>query len=136
MLEAGDCFLIETNYSEDGSIVAHLHIILLPPEEHTKNTIIVQINTLRSQKQDKTMILNPGDHEFIVNPSFVNYNRARILSITSIEAMIEQGIAKIKPPISQEILEKIIDGLRKSDHTPREVLTMYGYFMFRRLKKD
>ncbi len=97
--------------------------------------LTVPIDKLTSQKQDQTTILNVGDHEFIKRPSFVNYNRARIKSITSIDQMIAEGKAKSRQPLKLGILQKICDGIRKSDHTPQEVLTMYGYYMMRKIKK-
>jgi len=132
---AGDCFWIETSYGEDGTAVGHLLVIILDPEEYTKNTIVIPIDTFRSNKQDQTTILNPGDHEFIKAKSFLNYNRARILSIATIEGLIKEGRAKIKPAMKPDILAKIVDGLRKSEHTPQEVLTLYGYYMMRRIRK-
>ncbi len=136
MLGAGDCFWIETNNSEDGTIEGHLHVIILDPEEHTHNTIVIPIDTFRSKKQDQTTILNPGDHEFVISRSFLNYNRARIHSIIAIENLIKEGNAKLKPHMKPDILDRIRDGLRKSDHTPHEVLTMYGFYIMRRIGED
>jgi hypothetical protein len=132
---AGDCFWVETN-NQDGVLIGHLFVLLLDPEKYTQNTIIIPVDTLRSDKQDKTTILDPGDHDFITARSFLNYSRAKIYSIKNIEQMIKDGKAKLKPPMKSEILCKIIDGLRKSDHTPQEVLTMYGYYIMDRLAKD
>lgn len=136
MAGAGDCFWIETNYSEEGTLVGHLFVVILDPEEITKNTIIVPIDTLRSKKQDQTTILDPGDHEFVKTKSFLNYNRAKIRSVTFIEQMIESGKAKIQPPMKPDVLDRIIRGLRKSEHTPQEVLVMYGYYMIRKIGKS
>jgi len=135
MLGAGDCFLLETNRDRDGTIISHLFVIVINPEEFTKNTIVVPVDTLTSRKQDQTTTLNLGDHEFIKKPSFINYNRARIMTVTFIDQMIRDGKAKSKEPIKTEVLIKIRDGLRKSDHTPQEVLTMYGYYIMREIKK-
>jgi hypothetical protein len=134
-VEAGTCFLIETNNSQDGQIIFHLFIVALEPEEFTKNTIIIPVDTLHSNKQDQTTILNCGEHEFIKSRSFLNYNRSKIKSITDIERMIEKGTAKIRPPIDPKILDKIVNGIKKSDHTPSEVCRMYENNMFRKLSK-
>ena len=135
MTKAGDCFWIETNYNKDGYLDGHLVVVVLDPEEFTKNTIIVPVTTLRSQKQDHTTVLNPGDHEFIKDQSFVNYAFAKIRSTSFIEQLIKEGKAKTKEPIRANILDKIVAGIRKSDHTPQEVLTMYGYYMMRKIAK-
>lgn len=132
MVKAGDCFWIETNQEKKEG---HLFVIVLEPEEFTRNTVIIPVDSYTSDKQDSTTILNPGDHDFIKHKSFLNYNRARIRTMTSIEQMIKDGKAKTKPAVSSDILERITDGLRKSEHTPQEVITMYTYYMFRKLKK-
>lgn len=132
MAGAGDCFWIETDPEENEG---HLFVIVLDPEEYTKNTIIIPVDSYTSDKQDSTTILNPGDHEFVKHKSFLNYNRARIRTMTFIEQMIKDGKAKTKPSMRSDILERITAGLRKSEHTPQEVITMYTYYMFRKLKK-
>ncbi len=53
MSGAGDCFLIETNYDKDGTIISHLFVIVIDPEEFTKNTIIVPIDKLTSKSRTK-----------------------------------------------------------------------------------
>ena len=65
MLGQGYCLLIETNVDKDGLIQAHLFVVVLEPREHTNATIIVNIETLRSRKQDQTTILRAGEHESI-----------------------------------------------------------------------
>jgi len=135
MTKAGDCFWIETNYDGDGYIAGHLFVIIIDPEEYTKNTIVIPVNTLRSQKQDQTTLLKPGDHEFVKDLSFANYSFARIRSVTFIEQLIKDGKAKIKDPINNSVLEKILMGIRKSEHTPQEVLAMYGYYIMRKIPK-
>lgn len=135
MIEAGACLWIETKNNQGGQIIGHLFIVALEPEEFTKNTIIIPVDSLHSSKQDQTTILNCGDHEFIKSRSFLNYNRSKIRSITDIERMIKDGSAKIKPPIDQKLLVKIVDGIRKSDHTPAEVCRMYESYMFRKIQR-
>jgi hypothetical protein len=135
MAKAGDCFWLETNYDGNGYIAGHLFVIILDPEEYTKNTIVVPVNTLRSQKQDQTTLLKPGDHEFIKDLSFINYSFAKVRSVTFIEQLIRDGKAKTRDPINGSVLEKILIGIRKSDHTPQEVVTMYGYYIMRKVSK-
>ena len=135
MAKAGDCFWIETNHDQDGYIAGHLVIVVLDPEEFTKRTIIVPVTTLRSQKQDQTTILDQGDHEFIKHRSFINYGLAKIRSMAFIEELIKSGKGKAKDPIGDVILSKVSQGIRKSPHTPQEVVTMYGYYMMRQIPK-
>lgn len=129
MFSAGDCLLIETNESEGGRIVAHLHVVLLDPQEHTHNTIIVCIETLNSEKQDQTTLLTPGEHDFIVTTSYVNYRRARICSTDDLDQSIEKGAAHRRAPASPALLEKIRRGLLRSRLAPIEVCELYQDFL-------
>lgn len=135
IIKVGDCYLVETNRDRDGYINRHLLVVLLEPEEHTNNTIIVPVDTLKSPKHDSTTILEPGIHEFITKRSYVNYRFAKVRSISFIENMLKEKKANIKNPLDNEVVDKIVEGLRKSDYTPEEVLSMYGYYMMRKIKK-
>lgn len=131
-LTAGDCIWIETNKDKDGYIQGHWFILLFDGAAYTGNTIIVPIDTLRSERQDKTVILNPGDLEFIKSTSFIYYNSARTVSITSLIQKIENNVAKkMDKPVSDDLLVKIKEGVRKSKGTRHEILTEYSYRMFR-----
>lgn len=131
MLGVGDCLLIETNIDIDGETQQlHLHIILLEPEEYTGNTIIVVINTYRGDKHDSTTLIQPDEYEFIVRKSYVNYRLARIISLIELQGLIDKGIAKVKTPVSQELLQRINVGIKKSPFTKEEVRIMYTNSLF------
>ncbi len=136
MCGAGDCFLVETNYKSDGTIQRHLHIILLEPQEYTRNTIFVPVESLTSKKQDRTTTLSPGDHEFIKRESYVNYRRAIIRSVIDIEKWVKEKTAnKYQTPINAELLSKIVAGIKKSIHTPEDVVIMYSNYQMDQFEK-
>lgn len=134
-IKAGNCYLVETNRDSAGYINSHLLVVLLDPEERTNETIIVPVDTLRSPKHDTTTILEPGIHEFITKRSYINYRFAKVRSISFIENLQKEKKAKIKDSLDTKVVDKIVEGLRKSDYTPEEVLSMYGYYMMRKIKK-
>ncbi|MFH2103093.1 MAG: hypothetical protein ABIJ39_07025 [Chloroflexota bacterium] len=121
--------------NKSGKTIGHLFVILFDGEPYTSNTIIVPIDTYRSDKQDKTVILLTGDHEFITCPSFVNYSLSRITSLTHIGNLIKDGRAKPKTPMREEILIRIREGVRKSKRTRNEVLIAYSNHMDRELNR-
>lgn len=135
MLQAGDCYLITTNTDSRGYSVMHLHILILDGEEYTQNTIVVQINTFDSERQDQTTFLHPGEHEFITKKSFVVYKRSRIRSTRDIQRNIDDGIAIPKDRFDDKIVERIQEGIMRSPHTPLEVKDAYSRYMFRKIKK-
>jgi hypothetical protein len=129
----GDCLLIETN-KEAGNIKSHLFVIILQAENNTKNTIIVNIQTVRDGKFDKTVILHKGDHPFIDKDSYVNYRLAKIVSLVDLNQKISDGTAVVKEPLDKEIFQKICEGICKSSRTPIEVVEMYRRSLFNNLK--
>ena len=129
----GDCFLLETNYL-NGEVLSHLFVIVLTPAPHTRNTIIVNIDSWEpGTKTDNTTILQPGDHEFIQKKTYVNYRLARIVSVDEIEGWLETGRAKIKPRMDTSILNRISDGILKSKFTILEVKEMYQDYLHNQL---
>jgi hypothetical protein len=131
---AGDCLLINTNYDEGGNIQSHLFVIILDYEEHTKNTIVVYVQSLRSPKADKTTVLHLGDHEFIKHDSYINYRQAQIVSAIDLEQMILEGKAVPMAPMEGGTFQKICDGILKSPFTPMDVRAMYQENLYRKLK--
>lgn len=133
MLGAGDCIHMEMN--KDGEIIGHLFVVLFDGEPYTNNTIIVPVDTFHSDKQDKTTLLEEGDHEFIKRKSFVNYRLAKTTSLKYIDELIEQGKVKREEAVSEEILLKVREGVRKSKQTPNQILIAYSNHMDRELGK-
>ncbi len=131
-LKPGDCFLIETN-KEAGVVKSHLFVVVIETEPHTLNTIIVNIQTIRGEKHDKTVILYRGDHDFIKQDSYVNYRLARIISVPELEQKIKEGVAKIKNPVSSTILQRIAEGITRSPFTPMEVKEIYLESLYKKL---
>ena len=125
----GDCLLIETN-EEVGHIKSHLFVIILEGEIYTRNTIIVNIQSVPKGKFDNTVVLRKGDHEFIDHDSFVNYRLARIISLSELEKKIAEGTAVVKSSFDNDIFQLICDGISKSRFTPAEVLEMYQNSLF------
>jgi len=124
-MRAGDCFWLETGLDRDGRINGHLFIILLDPIGPQRLTIIVPCSTIRSPKYDATCELNPGDHPFIVERSFIRFHKAKIVAVEDIEKSIKTGRANMREPITQELLERVCAGLVKSPFTRRGVKRWY-----------
>lgn len=130
-LTAGNCIRIETNKDRDGCMQKHIFVLLFDALPH-QSTIIVPICTRRSEKHDKTVILQPGDYEHITSTSYIHYNLAKIVSTTTLVEMIQNKAAELlSPPIGQELLNRIREGVRKSKGSRHDILSEYGYKVFR-----
>jgi len=133
MLGAGDCLLIDTNTDKGGYLQSHLFIIILDCEEHTKNTVIVYTQTLRSPKADRTTVLHPGEHKFIKRDSHIEYNQAKIVSAMDLERMLQDGRARLMDRMGNDVFTRICDGILKSPFTPMDVREMYNNYLYRNL---
>ena len=129
-MKQGDCLLIETGRRQGGSMQAHLFVVLLDPSEHNGNTIIVSVESLRSERHDRTTVLRQGDHEFIRQESYVNYSRAAIVSVAHLEGLIQAKSARMRKPFREELVAKIRSGISKSRFTPLGVVELYEDSLF------
>lgn len=134
MWNAGDCFLLETNLDQSGNLQAHLFIVILAVHSKTDKTILVHIQSIRSNKIDGTTILKVGDHDFISRDSYVNYRMARIESMESLSKIFAENNFKTKLPMRQDVFERICTGILKSPFTPREVKELYEDYLYKQLK--
>ncbi|MDO9027511.1 MAG: hypothetical protein Q7U68_01430 [Candidatus Roizmanbacteria bacterium] len=114
--------------------MSHLFVIILDCEEHTRNTIIVYVRTVRSPKVDRTTILNLGDHDFIKHESHIEYRQAQIVSVDDLDQMILEGKAQPMAPMKADAFKRICDGIMKSPFTPYEVREMYNDYLYRKMK--
>lgn len=90
----------------------HLSIVLCDSDYEPETVILVPISTLNS-KSDTTVVLNVGDHPFIRHPSSVVYRLTESIYTDDIDIRGFTRDAKLR----EDILEKVIDGVFKSDDT-------------------
>jgi hypothetical protein len=125
MFEKGDCFLVETNLDSWDHIQSHLFITILEVNEN--EIVLVNIDKTRGKsKYDTTVILNTGEgHEFVKEPSYVNYRKAVKHTQESLEIEIDVGTIKYKGRMKIETVEKIKSGVLKSKVTPFEIREIF-----------
>lgn len=93
----------------------HLWIILSDP--NSDGRILLVNCTSKAPPTDTTVILAPGDHEFIDKPSWIFYALAETPLVTNFEAEIKLGRYKKKQDLSCELLKKLQVGAFASEHT-------------------
>jgi hypothetical protein len=118
MLNLGDTFL--TGDEQDDTL--HLWIILTPPSEGEVVTVSV---TTKRRRSETLVQLHPGDHPFIVHDSVIAYSYARIRTVEEIEVAVASGAAKLREPVSPELLRRVCNGLIDSDFTPNGIRHFY-----------
>jgi len=127
LYHAGDCVFIETNYYKDGIAQAHLFVVILDTREEDDQTILIPMDIIPARGfYDDTTILNVGDHDFIKEPTYMNYYYGRIRQ----KNWIDQNGIRREPPISDSLLQRISSGITRSDQTPNDVFDKY---LFRKM---
>ena len=104
MLQSGDTILLPLSENQ----VPHLWVVLTTPSEFGKS-VCVNITSYGKAFCDKTVVLEPGEHPFIVKRSVVRYGDARELNMNALEVALHSKLditCVKKEPCSPELLQK------------------------------
>lgn len=107
----------------------HLHVSLTNPFGPASQVLCTSIASIRSTRYDDSCILAPGDHEFIEHHSYVVYRHSVLLENSRIESCIESGEYAAREDVSQDLLDRILDGVYASTQCPRfvrDILDRHG----------
>ena len=66
------------------------------------------------KRSDPSCILLPEDHEWIKTKSFIDYTFCRLQPVAAIERSVANGAAHVQPNASDEVIQRIVDGARKT----------------------
>jgi hypothetical protein len=111
---AGRTFL----YPDGG--IPHLWIVVTEPSGTPPEVAIVSISSDRLGKDD-TVKLGPGDHPFIRKPSVVFFPDTRVMPVQAIVSEVQNAQATFHDDCSEDLLERVRDGLLASPATPRRM---------------
>ncbi len=108
-MKQGDTFLGgEEVHGED-----HLWLIINDPSAHADVALIVNVSTLRPNAET-TCIVQPGEHPFIKNDSYVRYRSARGVKVADLAGAVKRGLLKPHQAASKAFLEKVRAGAKVS----------------------
>lgn len=121
--KAGDAFLVPS-----GPSGSHLFIVLNDPDDFSnfgygKHLCVVSVNfsSVGAQtKFDQSCIVQTGDHPFITRESYAYYQGLRMDRASDIKKHIDSGAWQLKEKVSQELLDKLREGLQTSTYASRE----------------
>ncbi len=63
---------------------------------------------------DQTCLLAPGDHPFIVRPSYLAYSQCRSEPASKLVAGVRSGEFQHKEQVSEDVFQRIVTGLMAS----------------------
>lgn len=112
---AGDTYL----FPLDGSEIAHLWVVATSPDDRGEFAT-VSLTSLVGAK-DQTVVLQAREHPFLRHPTCVHYGAAELTSVEKLQENLDCGFAKMREPLSPDVLELIIDGFAASDRTKRRL---------------
>lgn len=134
MFDEGSCFWIETNIDKEGKWQGHFFVIILKCNQ--EKVVLINIDKIRGKKKyDATTIIHANEgNEFITEDSYVNYDLSEITDIDRIKNKFKERSAKPRGEMDKLIVQRICDGILKSDFTPREVREIFEDRLYSKLK--
>jgi len=121
MLNCGDTFI--TGDDESESEDWHLQIIVTPPSD--SGEVVTVCVTTQRKRSETLVVLLAGSHPFIKHPSVISYGYSKIRCVADIDTALKNGSAKVREPVSEEVLKRAKAGLVDSDFTPNGVRRFY-----------
>jgi len=94
----------------------HLWIVITDPIGNPPTVAIVPLRTKR-RHSDTTVVLDVGDHPFIRHPTVVHYSDLQVVRVSAILRCIRDRHAQLVEDVSEELLERIRNGLERSPFT-------------------
>lgn len=122
-MKVGDTFLYPL-YPPDSE---HLWIVLTNADADGQ-ILIVNLTTAYSFDKDSvdaTVCLNPGEHPFIKQESYVFYREAMIKKVADLQTEEKTGRLKMQADCSSTIISLVRGGIGASRHCKRSVRKFY-----------
>jgi hypothetical protein len=110
-MKQGDCFFNK----EAPKVPSHPWVILSDPDVDPDNVLIVNLTDSKTH-DDHSCLLDSSDHPGVITkPSCVAYRFANVTSVSALEQAVASKLLYIKPPVSQQVLRKILNGAQWTD---------------------
>lgn len=121
------CYCGQTFHVPNG--IKHLHFVItdpvaIPPSEDKK---ILLVGITRDITKGE-LILKRGDHPFIQDVSYVNYGKALLYPSRDVERFLKCKIWERDVKAKRKVIEKISNGILKSEHTTPRIKKFYNYY--------
>ena len=97
---------------------SHLFVVITTPDCEG-NVLVVNMTTLKVTTEDRSCVLNAGDHPFVTHPTAINYGEyhdPRILPAEEIRRRILKGEFIKQEPLSGDTLSRVLQGAAVSRH--------------------
>ena len=99
-----------------GANKPHLWFVLTDPYGNPPEVVVVMLRTPK-RFTDDTVILEAGDHPFIVHRSCIHFSDARRVEGATLVRLAQRGRCELRRDMSTDLLDRIRAGLRASHFT-------------------
>jgi len=121
-INPGDVFLIPLPTKD----LRHAHIVITAVHPIKGTFLCVPMNSCKNQRlDDRTVVFQNGDHEFVEHPTFINYYKAEFLDIATLQSWLEDGHALQFNSLTPEQFSLVCDGFNKTHHIRPTILQQY-----------
>jgi hypothetical protein len=93
--------------------------VLTAPDPNAQ-VLLINFTTLRSHS-DTTVVIQPGEHPFVMHATAVHYADTRLTSATAIEAAVASGLFRTHRDCSAALLDRLLSGVLASPQTPEKI---------------
>ena len=102
-----------------GHETAHLWVVLTATDARGE-VLIVNFTTLRPHS-DPTVVIQPGEHPFVIHATAVHYADTRLTASPAIESAIASGLFRTHQDCSPELLGRMLAGVLASPHSSEKI---------------
>jgi hypothetical protein len=116
----------------------HLFVVVTEEDHHGMHILVNVSSVDATFPHDQTCLLNEGDHDFIMRPSYVAYEFAVQRHKNFIDDKAKKKVYKKHKDASPKLVTKICCGIKKSPFTKRAIKDGYDSTLraVERRKKD
>ena len=102
----------------------HYWFVISDPAQDAERIVCVNMTTVRGHlAEDKSCLLESGDHDQVRHTSWIFYKRSKVFSGTHLTRLITKGMAtEHPPPCSASVLGKLRHGAFVSLDTPLDIV--------------
>lgn len=97
---------------------SHLFVILTEVDENEEHLLASITSVPKVGYYDATCILTAEDHPFLNHDSYVLYRKCEVQRASRISRLVERRFYIPRDDMSEEITNRILEGVNKSDFTP------------------
>ena len=99
----------------------HLHFLVTEPGcDPCQRVVVVNFTSRKQTTIDCSCVVDPGEHPMVSQPSVVKYDKARILNAAGLASFQMRNLVARRPPLSPQLLERVIAGFAVSIYVPRD----------------